>query len=542
MSRRKATNAAERYDTNRLFSRDNRLPPGYTPPRPTAAWPAENVALLERYREWLLSGGASPKEVDHLYIPMAGHALGLNLKPHPQLDLDADIEQALDYVKAKQLSAEWTDMCRVALNKFRRFLRQERGLPPSPPSPPDLSRQQEGLPAWLVEQLTRYQHLMQRNWRPARLDEQIRRFWSGHSRLWRWLAEERGIVRLADLRRAHVMDYVDHRLAAGYAVSGINNDLRVFHAFLHFLQDQEFEIPQALFRIRSLKPPDSLPRFLTDEQVRTLRDEIEARVARAATPVQQRDALMERAAFYLLWHGGLRLGELEELKLEDLDLPNRKLMVRKGKGLSDRAVYLTDTAIRAVRDYLPLRGLGPTDHVFLYRNEPLCKDLVRSRLKAAGERVGVKVYPHRLRHTTATQLLNAGCRVTSIQKFLGHKRLNSTMIYARVHDQTVAEDYYAAMGRVEQRLQIAPPAAEADDSKNGQPLDDHEREQLFDLIDQIADPDLSAEDRIELVERMRRILNHNELPEKEEPTEQENGRRPREPPLPSPAFPWVSTI
>ena len=49
----------------------------------------------------------------------------------------------------------------------------------------------------------------------------------------------------------------------------------------------------------SLKPPDSLPKFLTDEQVRSLRDEIEAGVIRAGTPVQQRDALMERAAFYL---------------------------------------------------------------------------------------------------------------------------------------------------------------------------------------------------------------------------------------------------
>mgnify|MGYP001817360064 CR=1 FL=1 len=49
------------------------------------------------------------------------------------------------------------------------------------------------------------------------------------------------------------------------------------------------------------------------------------------------------------------------------------------------------------------------------------------------------------------QLLNAGCRVTSIQKLLGHQRLNSTMIYARVHDRTVAKGYYAAMEVVEKR-------------------------------------------------------------------------------------------
>jgi site-specific recombinase XerD len=509
----KATNAAERYDVVRRRSRDGRLPPGYPTPRPTADWPPENVALLERYRQWLLSGGASEKQTYYLYVPMAGNALGLNLKPHPEIDVDTDLEKALDYVKAKRLSAEWTDMCRNALDKFRHFLRQERGLPEAPPPPPDLSCQQEGLPDWLVKQLIRYQHLMQRNWRPARLDEQIRRFWSGHARLWRWLVAERGIVRLADLRRKHVLDYVDHRLAAGYAVSGINSDLRVLHAFLRFLQDQEFEVPQALFRIPSLKPPDSLPKFLTDEQVCLLRDEIEAGVARAETPAQQRDALLDRAAFYLLWQGGLRLGELEELKLEDLDLPNRKLMVRKGKGLSDRAVYLTDTAVTAVRGYLPLRGMGPTDHLFLYRNEPLGKDLVRGRIQAAGERVGVKVYPHRLRHTCGTQLLNAGCRVTSIQKFLGHKRLNSTMIYARVHDRIVADDYYAAMERIEQRLNVGP-TPEQDHVET--PVNGSERAQLLELTARLAKPGLGVESRLNLVEQVRQVLNHSAPPDEEE--------------------------
>jgi integrase/recombinase XerC len=501
------TSAAQRYDAVRRRSRDRRLPPGYPLPQPTAVWPPENVALLERYREWLLTGGASPKQTHFLYIPMAGNALGLNLKPHSEVNLDGDLTRALDYVVAKGTSDEWIDMCRVALDKFRRFLRQERGLPEALPGPPDLSRQQAGLPDWLIEQLTRYQHLMERNWRPARLNAQIRRFWSGHARMWRWLVTERGVREFQDLKRIHIMDYVDHRLSAGYAVSGINGDLRCFCAFLRFLEDQDFVVPQALFRVPSLKQPDSLPKFLTDEQVRLLRDEFEARTARAGTPSQKRDALLDRAAFYLLWHGGLRLGEVEELELDDLDLPNRRLMVRKGKGLRDRTVYLTGTAVEAVRAYLDVRGMGRTNHLFLYRNEPLSKDLVRDRVKAAGRRVGVKAYPHCLRHTCATQLVNAGCPVASIQKFLGHKRLNSTMIYARVHDRTVADDYYAAMDRIEQRLYVGPPPQTA---PAGVSLTGNEREQLLGLAVQLAEPNLPVGTRFELVDRMCLLLKHKD--------------------------------
>jgi integrase len=135
--------------------------------------------------------------------------------------------------------------------------------------------------------------------------------------------------------------------------------------------------------------------------------------------------MLVRAVFYLLWQGAISVGEVEELCREDLDistslnagLGQKRLSVRNGKGNKDRTIYLTETVIHALQEYLAVRGEGSGDHVFLYRNAPLRKDLIRAQLKYAGERVGVKVYPHRIRHTCATQLLNAGCRVTSIQRF-----------------------------------------------------------------------------------------------------------------------------
>jgi integrase len=313
--------------------------------------------------------------------------------------------------------------------------------------------------------------------------------------------EQKNVHEFKDLKRQYVLDYVDHRLGEGYSVTGVNGDLRNLHTFLVFLQEEGYNIPHSLLRIPGLKQPDPLPRYLTDEQVKKLRDEIEKTVPEAPLASHRRLALLIRAAFYLLWQGGMRMGEVEELRLEDLDSPQKRLSVRDGKGRQDRTVYLTDTAIHALQEYLAVRGEGSGDHVFLYRNAPLKKDLIRAQLKYAGERIGVKVFPHRLRHTCATQLLNAGCRVTSIQRFLGHKKLSSTMVYARAHDQTVAEDYFAAMERVEQRLEIV-----SAEQKDMEVVKVQEPVKVLQLIEQLELPELCFEERLGITLQLRELF------------------------------------
>ena len=515
---------AERYDRSLHYGRGKHVPEGAPRPLPTSHWPKENLELLERYEQWLLGGGVSEMVVRLYHVPMAGHVFGLTLKPHSQLDLDHDLDCALDYVKSKGIGESWIKNCHNSLVKFRRFMRLERGLgEESKETPFDSARVTSGLPVWLVNELDRYQRVQQRNWRDARIQQNIRRFWSGYLRLWRFLVEQRGVQSLADLKRQHVLDYVDLRLAAGYSVSGVNGDLRCLRTFLVFLQEEGYSVPQSLLRIPGLKQPDPLPRYLTDEQVKKLRDEIERNVREAGLDSHRRLALLVRAAFYLLWQGGLRLGEVEELRLEDLDISTsldasfgqKRLSVRDGKGKKDRTVYLTKTAIRAVQEFLAVRGAhsphsgsgcfakDSDDHVFLYRNAPLKKDILRDRMKYAGARVGVKVYPHRLRHTCATQLLNAGCRVTSIQRFLGHRKLSSTMIYARAHDQTVADDYFAAMQRVEERLEIIQPKQEEPVVETTPPP---EYTQVLALAEELSLPELSLDGRLAIAARLHELF------------------------------------
>ncbi len=312
-------------------------------------------------------------------------------------------------------------------------------------TPFDIQRHAESLPTWLVNDLEHFHEFQQRNWRAVRRVRNARRFWSTHLNIWHFLCEQRSVCQLADVTPQHILDYTDQRLKAGYAVASVNGELSALHSFLVFLRNEGCAVLQSLLRIRGLKLPDSLPRYLATEQVTLLRFHFEERVT-DAKPGSRRNALLDRAMYYLLWQCGLRAGEVEELGLEDLDLTAHRISIRDSKDRRDRTVYITDTAIRVLREYLAVRGKGAGNNVFLYHNAPLKKDLVRSRIQSAGERVGVRVYPHKLRHTCGTQLLNAGCRVTSIQRFLGHKKLNTTMIYARVHNQTLAKDYFGAIG------------------------------------------------------------------------------------------------
>ncbi len=162
--------------------------------------------------------------------------------------------------------------------------------------------------------------------------------------------------------------------------------------------------------------------------------------------------------------------------------------MRDGKGRVDRTVYLTETTIHALQAYLQVRGFGFSEHVFLYRNAPLKKDLLRANLQYAGEAVGVKVYPHRLRHTCATQLLNAGCKVTSIQRFLGHKKLSTTMVYTKAHDQTVADDYFLAMQKVERNLDDSVVKVQAN---------------RLELVKKLELPELCFEERLEITKQLK---------------------------------------
>jgi site-specific recombinase XerD len=320
-------------------------------------------------------------------------------------------------------------------------------IPPDPvEEPPDVSRFWAELPDWVVEPMAEYMAHQQRRWKPSQVRHHTRIRLQSLRQVWRWLLEDGGVSGWEALGRRDVEAYADARLKAGAAASTLNRELRDLWAFLRFVEDQGQPIAPGVFRVPRVKEGKPLPRFLSDAEYQRLEERILEKTAGGT-----RDDRLDRACFYLLAHGGLRLSELCDLRVRDVDLAGQRLAVREGKGKRDRMIPLSATAATMLRDYLAVWGVAQTDHLLTFRQRSIKPDLVRVRLKRYGAAAGVTVSPHQLRHTLATRLVNAGMDIVSIQRLLGHEKLDTTMIYARVHDITMERDFRQAMARLEAR-------------------------------------------------------------------------------------------
>jgi len=302
----------------------------------------------------------------------------------------------------------------------------------------------------LLHHLEAYRRLISNRWRIERVVPNSKNYYSMHVAIWNYFQDTFSVRTATDLRLEHIVQYVQYRLDTKRSPKTINGNLSALRSFLSFLKEDGVDIHPSLEKIKRLKEVECLPRYMTLEQVHRIRSEIEADVLNDRTP----DSLLVRAVFYLLWQGGLRSGEIESLRFSDFYISKanhaKRLFVRDGKWRRGRTVYLTDVALDALKDYLAKRDVdGVGDRVFVRNGGPMKKEFVSSKLRSVGKRLGITVSPHRLRHTFATQLLNVGCRVTSIQRLLGHYNVNTTMSYARAFDQTVMLDYFSAIHELE---------------------------------------------------------------------------------------------
>ncbi len=147
-------------------------------------------------------------------------------------------------------------------------------------------------------------------------------------------------------------------------------------------------------------------------------------------------------AVALMVSTGVRVHEVVGFRCQDLDLTNRAIRLI-GKGRRERQVFLTNDWIATLTEaYLTVRGTFDLPHSHLLFNlqfEPLTTAAMRTRLAKAASAAGIemRVTPHMLRHTAATQLIEAGVDIRYIQRLLGHASLSTTEIYTHVSDRAL---------------------------------------------------------------------------------------------------------
>ena len=242
-----------------------------------------------------------------------------------------------------------------------------------------------------------------------------------------------------------VTEYIDYLLKKRLKAKTINLHLariRVFYDYLY--HEEEIKMVNPVKKGTNLRLSKPLPKHLKDEEVKALFNGIK----------KHRD----RAIFKVMLRCGLRVEEVSDLALTDIDLKRRKIHVRNGKGNKDRVVYISQDTHIALMEYLRRRPQSRAKKIFLVEKgtsigEPISVRGIQKRIEYYARKARLKVSCHHLRHTMATQLLNADAEIETIQDLLGHNRITTTERYLTVSNLKVKRDYYRAMEKVLKKLQ-----------------------------------------------------------------------------------------
>ncbi len=277
-------------------------------------------------------------------------------------------------------------------------------------------------------------------------------------------------LRLADMDRSMLRGYLAWLVTAGrdgthgYARVSVARKLSALRSFYRFLVQEGLfrSTPMPSGRSFRLKLERPLPRFLGRSEVNRL---LEA--PGDATPVAIRDG----AILEVLYSCGVRLAEIQELNVGDVDLSRREMLVR-GKGSKERWVVFGQPAETSLTRYLgesrPLLATGPEPALFLNRygkrlSRRSFEILVGRYAARSGARTGV--HPHTLRHTFATHLLEGGADLRVIQELLGHSSPTTTQVYTHV----TMQEALSAMLTNHPRSDLPPGAASREETGGNRP-------------------------------------------------------------------------
>jgi site-specific recombinase XerD len=240
-----------------------------------------------------------------------------------------------------------------------------------------------------------------------------------------------------------IVAYMDYLLGKRLKPKTVNCYLNSVCQFYHYLSDEE-EVPivNPVKKPNIMKLPRGLPKHLKEEQIEIL--------------FRNLKGPRDRAMFMIMLRCGLRVEEVANLSLGSIDLKRRILFIQDGKGAKDRIVYISNDALAALLEYLRVRPANKVKKVFLVEKGPLTGQSIsirgiQKRMEYYANKTDLRISCHHLRHTMATQMLNADTDLSTIQDLLGHNSIRTTQRYCRISNPKVRRDYFKAMEVIMQR-------------------------------------------------------------------------------------------
>lgn len=209
----------------------------------------------------------------------------------------------------------------------------------------------------------------------------------------------------------------------------VDNIRRNISSFFSWLEEEDYILKSPMRRIHKIKTKQPVKETISDEAIEKLRDHCKC--------------MRDLAMIDLLYSTGIRVGELVNLNIDDIDFEARECIVF-GKGDKERKVYFDAKAKIHLQNYLESR----TDNnpaLFVTLDAPHCRlkiSGVEIRIRELGRRLHLtKIHPHKFRRTMATRAIDKGMPIEQVQKLLGHSQIDTTMQYAIVNQANVKSSH-----------------------------------------------------------------------------------------------------
>ena len=244
-----------------------------------------------------------------------------------------------------------------------------------------------------------------------------------------------------EIKRIHFSEYTVHLAQNGLLSSSVTRKIASIKGFFRFLSANKEIKSNPSLSVTSPKIPKKLPKVISYEEIERL--------------LKNRLTTKEKAVFELLYATGLRVSELVNLTVKNVDFKSN-LIKTTGKGSKDRIVPMGKKAKEALNNYMKERELilkakmgsgAESDYIFLNdKSEQISRQWVYNFIKKQGETINKTISPHTIRHSFATHLLENGADLRAVQELLGHRSVVTTQLYTHISKKRLREVYFNING------------------------------------------------------------------------------------------------